>query len=138
METGLPQRWSPKHQGRVLLAEDDPEMRQLMAWALRKDGYQVEEVGDGDELLRSLGTVGTEEGARPDVIVSDIRMPGCTGLEVLERLRREHQTLPVVLVTAFGDRETHSHAERLGAQLLDKPFSLDDLRKTVFDVLELT
>jgi len=133
---GLPQRWNPPHAGHVLLAEDDPDMRALMAWTLRADGYEVQEVADGDELLRVLGTV--EDGSeRPDLVVSDVQMPGASGLEVLARLRASRTPLPVLLVTAFGDWETHARAERLGAEVLDKPFELDDLRKRVFDALEL-
>lgn len=132
----LPQRFHPRHAPRVLLAEDDPEMRALMAWALRADGYEVHEVGDGDALLQALGTVEAgEEG--PDLVVTDVQMPGASGLEVLERLRRSRARLPVLLVTAFGDWETHARAERLGAEVLDKPIELDDLRKRVFDAVEL-
>ena len=136
IDGGLPQRWTPRHPRHVLLAEDDPEMRELMAWALRRDGYEVQEVGDGNEVLQVLGLVEGEDGG-PDLLVSDVRMPGLSGLEVLERLRRSRDDLPVILVTAFGDLETHAKAQRLGAEVLDKPFDLDDLRKRVFDVLEL-
>ncbi|HEY3448975.1 MAG TPA: response regulator [Myxococcales bacterium] len=131
-----PQRFHPRHAPRVLLAEDDPEMRALMAWTLRADGYEVQEVGDGDELLRALGTVELGEGG-PDVVVTDVQMPGVSGLEVLERVRRSRARLPVLLVTAFGDWETHARAEQLGAEVLDKPIELDDLRKRVFDAVEL-
>jgi DNA-binding response OmpR family regulator len=109
-----------------------------MAVALHSSGYEVSEAADGAEALRLLGTVEEREGGgAPDVIVSDVRMPRCTGMEMLERLFREKVPIPVILVTAFGDWETHARAERLGAQVLDKPFSLDDLLKRVFEALEL-
>lgn len=118
---------------RVLLVEDDPEMRELMALALRGDGYEVREAADGLEALRLLGA---EENPGFDLVVSDVRMPGCSGLEMLQRLRGRPSQIPVVLVTAFGDRETHARARRLGAALLDKPFELNDLRELVFEALD--
>jgi CheY-like chemotaxis protein len=118
---------------RVLLVEDDPEMRELMALALQGDGYEVREAADGLEALRLLGAEGNPG---IDLVVSDIRMPGCSGLEMLQRLRGRPSQVPVVLVTAFGDRETHARARRLGAALLDKPFELDDLRELVFEALD--
>jgi DNA-binding response OmpR family regulator len=134
----MPQRWSPKQAGRVLVVEDDPEMRALMAVALQSGGYEVSEAADGTEALRLLGTVGERGGSlTPDLIVSDVKMPRCTGMEMLEQLSRERVGIPVILVTAFGDWATHARAEQLGAQVLDKPFSLDDLLKRVFEALEL-
>lgn len=114
---------------RLLLAEDDPELRRMMARALRRRGYAVVEAHDGRELVEVLlRAVTGERGLMPALIVSDVRMPGHTGLEVLARLRRIDWRTPVILLTAFGDPETHAEAERLGAAaLLDKPFDLDDL-----------
>lgn len=121
----VPARPSP----RVLLAEDDPEMRRMMAGALRRRGYEVQETGDGRELVEALvrAVTGADE-LRPHLIISDVRMPGHSGLEVLARLRRVDLATPVILITAFGDARTHEEARRLGAStLLDKPFDLDDL-----------
>ncbi len=112
----------------VLLAEDDPNMRRLMARALRRDGYHVVELDSGASLdaearrLEALGSV-------PSLIVSDIRMPGMSGLEVLRRVRALGWEIPIVLVTAFGDEETLNDAARDGATVVfSKPFDLDDLR----------
>jgi DNA-binding response OmpR family regulator len=66
-----------------------------------------------------------------DLVISDIRMPVCSGLEILEGLRQAHRKIPVILMTAFGDDETRATANRLGAVLLDKPFALEDLREAV-------
>lgn len=119
----------PAMGARLLLAEDDPELRRMMARALRRRGYAVVEAHDGRELVEVLlRAVTGERGLMPALIVSDVRMPGHTGLEVLARLRRIDWRTPVILLTAFGDPETHAEAERLGAAaLLDKPFDLDDL-----------
>jgi CheY-like chemotaxis protein len=114
---------------RVLVAEDDLEMRRLVCRAMRRAGYEVTEVADGRALISTLIHLMTQApGSMPDLIISDVRMPGCTGLEVLARLRRSDATIPVILITAFGDQQTHTEAERLGAvRVLDKPFDVDEL-----------
>ena len=68
-------------------------------------------------------------------IVSDIRLPHCSGLSVLATVRRAQWALPVVLMTAFSDPETRRLVESLGAILFDKPFALDDLRTAVANLL---
>jgi CheY-like chemotaxis protein len=121
---------------RVLVAEDDTEMRMLLVRMLRKDGYHVEEVGSGAELLHRIGTsLLSRRGEPPELIISDIRMPGFTGLEVLSGLREADWAMPVILITAFGDSETHAEAQRLGAEaVFDKPFDMDELRSAVHQV----
>jgi DNA-binding response OmpR family regulator len=123
---------------RVLLAEDDLELRRLIARALRRDGYQVVEAPDGTELLELVAdTIIGEKPARPyDLILTDIRMPGWSGMEILHGLYGRGYHTPVVLITAFGDEETHRLAQKLGAVcVLDKPFELDDLRMVVLNTI---
>ena len=118
---------------RVVVAEDDDEMRRLVVEALRKDGYEVEEARDGGRLLVRAAAYYTHRAqvADVDLIVSDIRMPICSGLQILQGLREAHWHIPVILMTAFGDDATRARAEKLGAILFDKPFDLDDLRTAV-------
>ena len=113
----------------ILLAEDDEELRALLASSLRRERYEVTECRDGRELVSELGTfVLFGEPAGFDLIISDIRMPGATALEILEAMG-ECKGLPlVILITAFGDAHTHGEARRLGAaEIFDKPFEIDDL-----------
>ena len=116
---------------RVLIAEDNQELHRLLVTVLYEDGYHVEEVKTGFDLLARANR-SSSAGQELDLIVSDIRMPGMTGLEVLAGLRSPHRpevwSTPVILITAFGDHETHAEAKRLGAVLFDKPFDIDDLR----------
>jgi two-component system response regulator (stage 0 sporulation protein F) len=123
---------------RVLLAEDQPEMRSLVRSALVRDGYEVIEAEDGPSVIHALISGLLAEQARaPDLIITDVRMPGFTGLEVLARLRREDWATPVILITAFGDEALHAEAARLGAaRVLDKPFELDELRAAVRGLLK--
>jgi CheY-like chemotaxis protein len=123
---------------RLLVAEDDPELRALLALALREDGYDVVEAADGNELLDVIA-----EAAAPrpfsecfDLIVTDIRMPGFTAFDILGALRFRLLHTPVILITAFADQLTLRQAARLGVRVvLDKPFDVDDLRHAVLNSL---
>ena len=125
----------PWRRGRtLLLIEDDTEMRRMLAAALRRDGYVVIEAANGDDALDWLGP-GVLEGDLervPDVVVSDIRLPYFTGLEILESLQVSMRRIPVILITGFPDRDTYAQAAELGAAcVLEKPFDLGELRAAV-------
>ena len=123
---------------RVLLADDDPEVRGMLAAVLRQDGMDVIEARDGIELLELIADEILAEREKPgiDLVVSDIRMPGRTGLNALANLRRDDWATPVLLITAFGDRQTDQEADRLGAiGVFHKPFDLDDFRTAVLNVV---
>ncbi len=121
---------------RILLAEDDAEMRALVSDDLRRAGYSVVECADGAALLRRLDSANRTQGLGVDLVVSDVRMPELTGLEVLERLRGADPFTPYIVVTAFGSAETRRAAARLGAiAVLDKPFDIKDLLRLVEDAI---
>ena len=115
---------------RVLLAEDDDDMRELVADALRRDGYEVVAVPDGGRLLVSIGRSYASGRAHQDydLIVADIRMPVCDGLQILEELRKAAWPTPTILMTSYDDASTRARADALGAVLFSKPFDTDDLR----------
>ncbi|RJS24191.1 response regulator [Corallococcus sp. H22C18031201] len=118
---------------RILVAEDQSEMRALIRRMLEREGYEVVEAADGPDLVRAIieGLLADVTRA-PDLIITDVRMPGYSGMEVLARLRREAWTTPVILITAFGDAGLHQEAQRLGATcVLDKPFEMEALRAVV-------
>ena len=123
---------------RIAVAEDDHEMLTLLVDALSADGHDVEALASGrelDEELRFRRAVCPD--AMPDLVVSDVRMPGLGGLEVLERLRAAGEDLPVILITGFGDDETLNAAVRHRATMvLCKPFDLDHLRLAVFGLCD--
>jgi len=121
----------PNRPTRVLLAEDDPDMRFVLAMYLRRDGYEVVEVADGTELEAVIRAAaeGAYDQEPVDMVVSDVRMPGKNSLDVLRGLRRLDWVVPIVLITAFGSPEVHAEARRLGVRaVLNKPFNLDRLR----------
>jgi CheY-like chemotaxis protein len=71
-----------------------------------------------------------------DLVISDVRMPGLTGIEILEGMYKHKGFPPVVLITAFGDEETHEQAHRLGAvAMFDKPFDIDELIAKVQEIV---
>jgi DNA-binding NtrC family response regulator len=133
----LEQAWQCLAPPKVLLAEDDDEARTLLARALRQDGYRVREARDGHELLQEMGGAMLGHTEDPiDLVISDIRMPGPSGLAVLRSVRSADWAIPFILITAFGDEDTHREAERLGARaVFDKPFDVDDLRTAVLNTL---
>jgi DNA-binding response OmpR family regulator len=115
----------------VLIAEDDADMRKLLAERLRREGFEVLEARDGRELVELIAAqVLGGSGDRPpiDLVISDVRMPGMSGLDALASLRRHDWGTPFIVITAFGDADTHAEARRLGAAaVFDKPFDVDDL-----------
>lgn len=111
----------------ILLAEDDDALRDLLDYALTRAGYLVTCCTNGLDLLERL-----EEGDPFDLIISDLRMPALTGLEVLESRFDADQRPPFICMTAFGDRQTHDQARRFGAAVtIDKPFDLDEMIELV-------
>jgi CheY-like chemotaxis protein len=95
----------------IFVAEDDPDMCALVADTLRRDGYDVTEVPDGEEVLDWIGRQDRDDEPM-DLLVSDVRMPVVTGLAILRALREAHSTVPVVLMSAFADAATRSEPER--------------------------
>lgn len=111
---------------RILLVDDEPEIRRLLSRHLQRLGYTVQEAVDGEEAAAAAAM------EIPDVVITDMSMPRLGGLELLERLRSMDPSLPVIVLTAHGSRENVIAAMRRGAAFdyLLKP--LQDL--TVLDV----
>ncbi len=122
----------PGRTARVLVVEDDGEMREMIAHMLELEGYDVERSPD---ILHMLEFFMDSSGAPQnfDLVISDIRMPGISGIEALEGMRYcDCHVPPFVFITAFGDASTHERAAELGAAAtLDKPFEMQDLLEMV-------
>jgi CheY-like chemotaxis protein len=119
----------------IYLAEDDEDMRALIARSLQSDGYEVIEAKDGAELLDLLAGASTQPMRRPDIIVSDVLMPCYSGLGVLAALHKSAWKVPVILITARRDEGVVNDAMRLGASaVVHKPFDIDDLRTAILSV----
>jgi DNA-binding response OmpR family regulator len=112
----------------IVVADDDPEMSELIAAVMAKRGYSVIEFGDGHDVFAHIVDVMAGKAPAPSLVVSDLRMPGMTGLEIIVALQGSGLDVPVILITAFGDSETHARARDLGAAfILDKPFEMAEL-----------
>lgn len=115
---------------RVLVAEDDPEMRALVAQTLREAGVEVELACDGHELRARLDDLNA------DAVISDVRLPGWSGLSALGWLGLNRPEIPVILITGFGDAITHARARQLGAvAVYDKPLDVIELRSLVLKLV---
>jgi two-component system, NtrC family, response regulator AtoC len=118
----------------VLVADDDEDARALIVAAIRTDGHHVLESHDGVELLDRLTEVLSAPTRRPDVIVTDVRMPNLSGLGVLAALRRARWDVPVILITAMTDPSVLTVAQRFGVvTVFKKPLDLDNLRTAVLN-----
>src|SRR6185437_11679234 len=115
----------------VLIVDDDATIRRALGDALAAGGYEVNAVESAAAALSAAAR------QKPDVILSDVRMPDMDGLELLRTLRERLPSLPVVLMTAFDDMPTVVEAMKHGAvEFLVKPLDLDDLQRSLDRVVE--
>jgi DNA-binding NtrC family response regulator len=108
--------------GSILVVDDEANARNALAELLRDEGYRVETAADGFKALGKL-----EEGV-PDLVLTDLKMPGMGGVELLERVRAQHEETIVVVMTAFGAVDTALDAMKKGAaDYLTKPLNMTEL-----------
>ncbi|HKP54181.1 MAG TPA: sigma-54 dependent transcriptional regulator [Chloroflexia bacterium] len=111
---------------RILVADDDTDIRILLKTFLEDEGYTVSEAASGQEALD-----GVRSGAY-DLVLLDMRLPGMTGMDVLKQLREKQGNVPVILMTAYGSPNIAIQASSLGAySFITKPFELDDVLLTI-------
>src|SRR5712664_1503817 len=119
-------RKAPSKPPRILIVDDDAGQRSLLDSFLRSQGFDTVPVASGERALELLRS---EE---INMMISDVRMPGISGLETLRRARQQHAVLPVLLVTAYADIREAVGAMRDGAvNYLAKPIDLDELLASV-------
>lgn len=124
-------KWGSAQPVRIVIAEDDDDIREGLVELFNLDGFEVACVATGSGLSAYLAKC-EESGAAPDVVITDHRMPGRTGLDVLEELNQRGSRMPVIVITAWGEEARH-HARTLGAAaVFDKPVNLQELREAVF------
>lgn len=112
----------------ILVVDDDANQRSLLESFLSGQGFKVTTASSGERALELL------EQREFSMMVSDVRMPGITGLEMLQRSRRIYSSLPILLITAYPDVRDAVHAMRDGAlNYLEKPIDLDELLRSVLD-----
>src|SRR5512138_2868224 len=110
---------------RILVADDEPNLRRVLGAILARDGYEVLHASDGQEALEIA-----EDGV--DVVVTDLRMPRIDGMEVLRRMVVAHPDVPVIMITAHGSIDSAVEAVKLGAfDYIEKPFEQEHIRQIV-------
>src|SRR5207244_13050381 len=116
---------------RILVVDDERSMRELLAIVLRREGYEVLLAENGKSAIATL------EREQIDILISDIKMPDLSGVDVLRAAKRIDKDILGIMITAFASTETAVEAMRLGAcDYLSKPFDVDLLRMKVREKIE--
>ncbi len=116
---------------RVLVADDELNMRRVLEAMLRREGYEVITAANGVEAMGGMGTKGGIH-----TVITDLKMPGLDGMGLLKRLSAEYPDVPVVMITAHGSVESAVEAVKLGAfDYLEKPFEQEQIRQVVAKAL---
>lgn len=122
---------SPDTEERILVVDDDPSMRTALMESVRRLGYDVQGAVDGADALERVGRF------RPWLVLTDLKMPRMTGLELIKELKARAPQAAIVLMTAYGTVETAVEAMKHGAsEYLLKPFSMDLLERVITNLKE--
>src|SRR6266852_2050955 len=117
----------------ILIIEDEAKMRRLLELNLGEDGFKTVSAPDAEAGLRLLASESV------DLVLTDLKLPGMSGLELLQAVKRQNAALPVVVMTAFGSVETAVDAMKAGAtDYVLKPFSLAEMRMVVHKELDVS
>ncbi len=115
---------------RILIVEDEDKLRRVLELQLRSADFEVELAGSAEDALKIVD--------RADLVITDLRLPGMTGLDLLSTIRRQNTRTPIIVMTAFGTIETAVEAMKMGAfDFLLKPFSLDHLTTIINKALDV-
>lgn len=118
---------------RILIVDDEAAIRSSLLESLSSEGYDAEIAESGEEALAKC------HGAVYDLVVTDLRLPGVDGLEILKALRNQGNATPVIMMTAYGDMDTALEAMNSGAyRFIPKPFKLGEMKKQVRAALRAT
>ena len=118
---------------RILVVDDEPSISELLAMALRYEGFEIATAADGRECLELYGSF------RPDLIVLDVMMPGLDGFAVAERLAEQRSEVPIVFLTARDTTEDKVRGLTLGGDdYVTKPFSVEELVARIRSILRRT
>ena len=115
---------------KILVVDDQTGVRRLLFEVFNEEGYEVEMAVNGQEALDKIKTV------MPDLILLDMKMPGMNGLETLHEIKKTNDSIPVIMMTAYGELEIVAEATKLGIkEYVTKPFDINELRETVIKLI---
>ncbi|MGH7324035.1 MAG: response regulator [Candidatus Rokuibacteriota bacterium] len=110
----------------ILIVDDEPQVAEILARSLAREGHRAEVAHSGEEALRLLGT------SEPDALFLDVSMPGMNGLDVLAEVRRRRPALPVVVITGRATEDEVAMVKRLGAvDVIAKPAPLTHYQRAL-------
>jgi len=119
------------NQKHLCILDDDKSIRWVLEKAFQKENFKVSSFEDAESILKNF------EKIKPDIILSDVRMPGISGIDLVERLKREYPHIPIIIMTAFSDLETTVASLQKGAyEYLTKPFDIDNVISIVKNACE--
>src|SRR5580765_6774187 len=111
---------------KILVADDEQNLRRVLVALLRREGHEVVQAANGLEAIEQLGK------GDYDVVITDLRMPGADGMEVLRTASKNHPHVPVIMITAYGSVGQAVEAIKAGAfDYIEKPFEQDSIRMIV-------
>ena len=117
----------------ILIVDDEKSMRDFLKILLAKEGYDVIVASDGEQALGAL------DGNQIDLVISDIRMPGISGLDLLAKIKDETEDIPVIMITAFASPNDAVQAMKNGAyDYISKPFNVDEIKSVIFAATKRT
>lgn len=116
---------------RVLIVDDERNMRWALRKTLTKDIYEVYEAEDGEQAIEQYKKI------EPHLILLDIKMPKKSGLQVLKEIKSKNKKIPIIMITAYGDVESALHAMKIGAiDYITKPFDIEELKLLIKKTLK--
>jgi DNA-binding response OmpR family regulator len=115
---------------RIMIIEDNEEMRSLLKDFLEEEGFKIDSVSNGVDALGRLSR------GYFDLVVTDIRMPGLSGLDILPKIRRLNPGAPIIVMTAYGSDDLQRRSLERGATIyLEKPIHLSQLRTMICELI---
>lgn len=122
---------------RILVVDDDEDMRHVVYNSLCSEGYEIHQAESGRALLNALATLESPTSIIDgvDLVVVDHRMPGITGMDALRAMRGSERTTPAILMTAYPSPTLEADASELGVRVLAKPFTREKLSAAVLAAL---
>ncbi len=117
--------------GRILLVDDEKNILKVMSASLKKEGYEVETARSGENAIEKVGN------NRYNLVITDYKLPGINGLDLLKELKVKNAEIPVIILTAYGTIEKAVNAMKKGASnYLTKPLNLEELTLVVRDAMQ--
>ncbi len=120
-----------KSKGKILIADDEIDLRTLLTRVLANEGYDVKEASDGEEALKLIQI------QKFDIAILDIKMPQVSGIEVLKKMQHTSPTTQSIMLTGYSDLKHAMEAQEYGAkEFIGKPYKIDDILSTVERLLK--